>query len=555
MSAPDVDARREHLYIFFVAFLAVALPAILYSFRSLDDNRLVSWGMMSGLIQPSLPLVGILLSIPVSYVLSGFRLPGPVLLFPLAFLASALFWDMPETIVDASRYFTQAKHLAVYGPGFFISQWGGEIDAWTDLPAMSFLYGLIFKYAGEVRLYAQVLNSILFASTVSVAALLGSELWDRKTGDMAGTLLLAVPYLFTQTPLLLVDIGSMAFLTIAAYLFLIALRRGGTALVFTASLAIFLAFFSKYSVWLMLSILGVEFLLMLRESPTAVLRRGGLVALLFGLLAGPVLFYHSDIIREQLIILKEFQQPGLRAWEESFTSTFLFHTHPFVAVGAICSVFLALIRRDPKYLIAAWLLLFFVPGMQIRRIRYLVPVFPMLAIMAAYGMSVIGQERVRRFIVYCAATGSIAVALTAYMPFLQTNSIANLKEAGKFMDSMDAGFFKAETLPQRSTINPAIAIPLLDLYTQKPIYYTYAPESRLRQEEIEKMSLRFTWNYKNPAYYFLPDDTRPEALVMIWGYGEPYPRGYELVRKFDKTEKIYSFRPYVSIFLPQIPPR
>jgi hypothetical protein len=555
MAAPDTTARRDYLYIFLVAFLAVALPAILYSFRSLDDNRLVSWGGMSGLIQPSMPLVGILLSIPVSYILSRFRLPGPLLLFPLAFLASALFWDMPETIVDASRYFTQAKHLAVYGPGFFISQWGGEIDAWTDLPAMSFFYGMIFKYIGEVRLYAQVLNSALFASTVSVTALLGRELWDRKTGDMAGALLLAVPYLFTQTPLLLADIGSMAFLTIAAYLFLIALRRGGTALVFTASLAIFLAFFSKYSVWLMLSILAVEFLLVLRESPAAVLRRGGLVALLFGLLAGPVLFYHSDIIKEQLIILKEFQKPGLRAWEESFTSTFLFHTHPFVAAGAISSFFLALIRKDPKYLVAAWLLLFFVPGMQIRRIRYLVPVFPMLAVMAAYGISAIGQEKVRRFIVYCAATGSIAVALTAYSPFLQSHSVANLRDAGRFMDSMDAGSFRVITLPQRSTVNPAIAIPLLDLYTKKSVYYAYVPESKLSEEEIKKMSLRFTWNYKNPAYYSLPDDTRPEALAVIWGYGEPYLQGYKLVEKFDRTEKIYAFRPYVSIFLPQGPPR
>jgi hypothetical protein len=554
MAAPDNAGTREHLYIFAVAFLALAIPAALYSCRALDDNRLVSWGMIFDLIQPSAPLLGVMLSIPASYMLARFCLPGPLLLFPLALLASALFWDMPETIVDASRYFTQAKHLAVHGPGFFISQWGGEIDAWTDLPAMSFLYGMIFKYAGEVRLYAQVLNSLLFASTVSVTALLASELWDRKIGNTAGTLLLAVPYLFTQTPLLLADIGSMAFLTIAAYLFLLALRRGGTFFVLTASLAIFLAFFSKYSVWLMLSILAVEFLLVLRESPAAMLKRGAAVALLFGLLAGPLLVYHSGIIREQLTILKEFQQPGLRAWEESFTSTFLFHTHPFVAAAAICSVFLALIRRDPKFLIAAWLLLLFVPGMQIRRIRYLVPLFPMLAVMAAYGLSGIGREKVRRFIVYCAATGSLAVALTAYMPFLQTHSIANLRDAGKFMDSMEAGSFRVETLPQRSDVNPAIAIPLLDLYTEKTIYYDHAQETSPSEEEIRKMSLRFTWRYQNPGYYHLPTGIRPEALAMIWGYGEPYPPGYKLVHKFDRTEKIYPFRPFVSIFIPRNPP-
>jgi len=205
----------------------VGLPLLLYALRSLDDNRLVSWAQMANLVSPSLPLAGLLLMLPIAYGLARFPLPGPPLLFPLAFLAFALFWGMPETIVDAARYFTQAKHLAVYGPGFFLREWGGEIDAWTDLPLLPLLYGLIFKYAGEVRLYAQILNSLLFALTVTTTALLAAELWDREIGNLAGVLLLAVPYLFTQTPLLLVDVGAMAFLLLAAYLFLIALRRGG----------------------------------------------------------------------------------------------------------------------------------------------------------------------------------------------------------------------------------------------------------------------------------------------------------------------------------------
>lgn len=556
MASTEISSRREQFLALTIALLAIVLPILLYSLRSLDDNRLVSWAQIANLVPPILPLAGLLLLVPIAYGLAGFRLPGPLLLFPLAFLASSLFWGMPETIVDAARYFTQAKHLAVYGPGFFLSEWGSEINAWTDLPLLPFLYGLIFKYVGEVRLYAQVLNSLLFAMAVTTTALLATELWDREIGDLAGVLLLAAPYLFTQTPLLLVDIGAMAFLILAAYLFLIALRRGGLMLAGAAALAIFLAFFSKYSVWPMLSLLGVEFLLVLREAPAATLRRGGLIAGLSGLLLGPVLLYYAEVIRGQLAILREFQQPGLRAWEESFTSTFLFHTHPFVTVSAGGSVALAIFRRDPRYLVAAWLLLVFVPGMQIRRIRYLVPLFPLLAIMAAYGLSAIGPARLRRFVAYCAVTGSLVIALTAYLPFLQRHSLGNLKDAGRFMDRLAAQSFLVETTPAQTAVNPAVAVPLLDLYTRKTIYYDYLAKGRPAEEEIAKMSLRFTWSYTNPRYYIPPADLAPEALAIIVGAGEFYPPRhlYTLAEKFSRGEKIYSFQTYVGIFLPRLPP-
>ncbi|MFH7319470.1 ArnT family glycosyltransferase [Desulfurivibrio sp. D14AmB] len=556
MASTEISSRREQFLALTIALLAVVLPLILHSLRSLDDNRLVSWGQVANLVPPVLPLAGLLLMVPIAYGLARFPLPGPPLLFPLAFLASTLFWGMPETIVDAARYFTQAKHLAVYGPGFFLGEWGNQIDAWTDLPLLPLLYGLIFKYAGEVRLYAQILNSLLFAMAVTTTALLATELWDREIGDLAGVLLLAVPYLFTQTPLLLVDIGAMAFLLLAAYLFLIALRRGGLLLIGASALAILLAFCSKYSVWPMLSILGVEFLLVLREAPAATLRRGWLIAGLTGLLLAPIALYYAEVIAGQLTLLREFQRPGLRAWGESFLSTFLFQTHPFVTVGAVASLVLALSRRDPRYLVAAWLLLLFIPGMQVRRIRYLVPLFPLLAIMAAYGFSAIGSARLRRFAAYCAAGGSLVIAQTAYLPFLQSHSLANLKAAGAFMDSLAGQTFLVETTPPRSVVNPAVAVPLLDLYTRKTIHYDYRAMGKPAEEDLARLSLRFTWSYSNPPYYPPPAGLAPDALVIIWGAGETYPPKYHysLAKKFTRSEKIYSFQTHVGIFLPREQP-
>jgi len=280
---------------------------------------------------------------------------------------------------------------------------------------------------------------------------------------------------------------------------------------------------------------------------------------LTGLLLAPVLFHHAEVIGAQLVILREFQQPGLRAWGESFVATFFFHTHPFVTVGAVGSVALALSRRDPRYLVAAWLLLLFIPGLQVCRIRYLVPLFPLLAIMAAYGFSVIEPVRLRRFTAYCAVGSSLVLALAVYLPFLKSHSLANLKDAGRYMDSLAAQTFLVETTRPTSVVNPAVTVPLLDLYTGKSVRYDYLALGQPSAEELARLSLRFTWSYTNPAYYAPPDDFRPDALAIIWGAGEtPPPRSrYALTKQFVRSEKIYNFQTYVGIFLPfqALPPQ
>ncbi|MEK9145680.1 MAG: hypothetical protein AAB339_08740, partial [Elusimicrobiota bacterium] len=59
--------------------------------------------------------------------------------------------------------------------------------------------------------------------------------------------------------------------------------------------------------------------------------------------------------------------------------------HPFIAAAALVSVYAAFKNRDARYAIVLWLpALVMVLG--INRIRYILPVFPLLALMAAYGL-------------------------------------------------------------------------------------------------------------------------------------------------------------------------
>jgi 4-amino-4-deoxy-L-arabinose transferase-like glycosyltransferase len=118
-------------------------------------------------------------------------------LFGVSFLAALLFWDIPEVIVDAARYLSQAKQLCVNGVSYFFSEWGRDILAWTDMPLIPLLYGLLFKLFEESRVVIQVCTTLFFSSTVVTNYGLGKLLWDEEGGFNGALLLLAIPYLYT----------------------------------------------------------------------------------------------------------------------------------------------------------------------------------------------------------------------------------------------------------------------------------------------------------------------------------------------------------------------
>ena len=62
--------------------------------------------------------------------------------------------------------------------------------AWTDMPLVPFLYGLIFKFFGESRLYIQIFTTFFFSMTVVLTYMIGKTLWDEDTGLYGGMLLL-----------------------------------------------------------------------------------------------------------------------------------------------------------------------------------------------------------------------------------------------------------------------------------------------------------------------------------------------------------------------------
>jgi len=373
-------------------------------------------------------------------------------------------------------------------------------------------------------------------------------------------LLLGIPYLFIQVPLMLVDVAAMFFFTLAIFTTIKAVRQGGTALLISASVTITLAMLSKYSVWLMLSVVPVIFLCHIEYGRKVMFQRAAVISLGVAFLASIIILWKFNVFAEQLRLLQSYQLPGLKRWGESFTSTFFFQIHPFVTLAALFSIYVAIKKKDFKYAIISWLLLLVVV-LEIRRARYLVVVFPMLALMAAYGISEIRSAKISRFIVSSAVVSALVIAIFAYLPFFQKTSAVNLSQAGKYLDTMAAETIEVVTLPAvRSIVNPAVSVPVLDLFTKKRLVYWYDENRIPMPVSVEESSLRFTWEYKNPEY-FLTDASaskkRIPIAIIFNDRDQIVPAriakrivGYRLAKELMISDRVFKYQTMIRVYQP-----
>jgi len=561
MSRDDTSAKEERSDTtakLIVTFVALMVYPVLSIVRFLDNNTLTSWkwtvpqadvGGLFLLMVPALALSAVLSAKPIP------ERSTPLVLVLFSFFAAMPLWTVPEVNLDASRYFLQAKHLELYGIGSFFQEWGHAVGAWTDLPLIPFFYGLIFKYCGEVRLYIQLFTTLLFSLSVLLTYCIGKTLWNRETGLYAGLLLLGMPYLLTQVPLMLVDVPLMFFVTLSVYVFLLVLEKAGRLLIMAASLSLFLCLLAKYSAVILLLVMPVILFVSCQSDPRRKLARAAAVLAGTALLCGLFFATKHDVVMVQLDLLRTYQWQGLKRWEEGLASTLLFQVHPLITIAASIGVVAAIRKRDLPFLIPAWFAVF-VLLFHHGRIRYLLPLFPLLALMAAYGIGELRNARGRRYLVLSIVASSLALSVFAYAPFLRRASMVNLRDAGRAIDALDSSEVEVRVLPQaRSLGNTEMAIPLLDLYTRKKIVYTeWLPVPRDRQAAMQS-PLRFSCETPLPTVY--AEQKRDACLPVVVISGDPAgaaspanPRdaSLTLLNRFESTTGVFKYKTMVAIF-------
>jgi len=540
---------------------AASLFPLLIVLRHLDDNSLTSWAWVLegrnrfGLWALHLAAICAALVLSRCALPDRWRLPAAVL---AAFTAGVALAGEPEVVIDASRYFVQAKYFELFGPSAFFRDWGGALPAWTDLPLPAFFYGMIFRLCGEHRLPQQIFTAGLFALTVFATARIGGLLWGARTGARGALLLLAIPCLLVQVPLLMADVPAMAAVTAALWGLLETLERRGAWRVAAAALAVAAALLAKYSTWVLLgAATGIILLLQALRGRWAAVGRGT-GAVVAGALA-PALYVllKPELVQGQLALLASFQWEGLRRWVESYPSTFLFQTHPLLAVAALVALWQGWRGRDPKVLVAAALpLVLFALGA--RRSRYLLPAFPMIALLAARGLEVL-PGRARRFAVLAAVGFSLVTVFAVYLPFLKWVNTANVQAAGHFLDERNVAAVEVTAQPAPGVaINPEVAVPLLDYHTAARVIVRGATLPRPPQEELRISSFRFTWEQQLPSWYRDDAPAPPDAAQVLIAGDPAAPLPEKLALQVAGRapnaafvrDAVYRYRTLVSIWLP-----
>ena len=326
-----------------------------------------------------------------------------------------------------------------------------------------------------------------------------------------------------------------------------------------ASCALFLSVFSKYSAWLFLSVLAFVAAQAVKKDRTSAIRRSLAILALSGALIAAVAVSKADVIVDQLALLKSYQLPGLERWGESHLSTFFFQIHPFVTVAAVCSFLVAFRKKDTAFLIISWLLMLVFLA-DIRRFRYLLPVLPLLALMAAYGLQLIGQREVRAFIVSIVVVSSLITLFFGYLPFARNTSAMNIELAGEYLNLAGLSGVEVVTLPLRDpVVNPAVAVPLLDLFTGAKIAYHYDSGPAPTSIEWATSPVRFTREYRNPKYYTGDPVPRGAAVVVIsGGPADDLPSSLRqrmgaspVVKRFATSSDPFRYKTIVDVYIPQ----
>lgn len=537
------------------SFLTLFGFSLQYIFRSLDQSTLTNWNWFFTTAQYKQVLMILTGAILFNLIIAcTIRLEKyPLIILTALSLACILpLWSEPELLLDAGRYFIQAKALSQYGLLYFWREWGHAVTAWTDLPLVPFLYGLLLKFSNESRTALQLFNTLIFVLSVLLTYGIGSRLWNRETGFYGGLLLLGIPYLLTQVPQMLVDIHTMFFHLLAVFCVLQALSSQRRSPALLAGITLAMALLVKYSTWPMLLVLPVALVFtqpvcLNRDIFAKIMIITGSAIFLFLLFC----FFKFDVISEQIGILLAYQQPALQLWDEGFVSLYFFQIQPFITIFAMYACFLAYQRKDRRFL---FLFLYGLLSifLQVQRIRYFIPFMPFIALMAAYGLAVFRENLVKRFAAMMTVTASLGIVFVGYLPFFYTTSMMNLKTAAEHMDSLAQDTFTVIAGPQdRSEGSTMLAVPILDLYTEKKLVL---PQDWPGQPaDVPALSpLLFTWMTKKPAYYIQGEDY-PRLPVVILSAHDPDENLYATTsplneKRFTRETGIFRYRTLVAVY-------
>jgi len=545
---------------FLIGFSILLSYYLLYIFRTSDNTVLINWNMASiyGNFNIYDLLVNLSLAIVISFVISRINIPNKyneekyhvLFLFISGLFIGSLFWNIPEINPDAARYITEAKYLEIYGIQKYFNDWGNELFTWVDFPTIPFFYGIIFRYLGEYREYIQLFNTILFSLTSILIYKISKRLWNQEIGLYSGFLLLSFPYLLSQVPLMLIDIPLMFLTILSAFLILKIFDNKYYSI--PASVVVFLTVYAKItSVFIIIptiSILIINYKLVIKN------RNRWIFTFILTVVSIILFFYYKrDLFIDQIQSIQNYSGPLFYESELNY----LFELGPITIFLALFSIIGAYLKKDKNYIIIfAWV---FIPFLMLHdaRIRYMIPLFPFIAIMSSIAIVAIFKTNVKKFLVYSLVLTSIVFTVYVFIPYEENLTDKNIKNAAEFTNAINISEIQLILdFSDKHPNDPEPFVPLFDLYSHKKIIYSHENKYYPAKDFSNSWTAFFR---VPPSYYEIPQNQsiKDHIIVVISDKEQPnsipadYLKNYVMAKDFNSKNFSVLIPASVKVYLPK----
>lgn len=339
-----------------------------------------------------------------------------VLLFALAvriyrIMDAGITWDEPVYVKTAIYYI---EYIPKYT---FFNSASWQLN--NEQPPMAkFIYALVIKIFNELTYglgtfqVARYASALMGALTCAIVFLIGREIYDKRTGILAGLILALLPVMVAHSQIAALDSPLTMFFSLAIFLFLIAMKTGDRRYYVAAAVAMGLTIDTKLNGALVLPIAALMYVIYIYTAkkplvPKALLKPAlefvAIVAATTVLLWPWLWADFGTLVHDPLKPLittlshwnytpHEYFLGVLQQAPIYYLPVYFLVTTPLLVL-ALCAIggYYTIKGRDPYHLgILLWLIIPFSYGLFALvqdGTRYIVMIFPAVALLGAFGLS------------------------------------------------------------------------------------------------------------------------------------------------------------------------
>ncbi len=167
-----------------------------------------------------------------------------LLFFVLGIVSAFSFFFTVQTNPDFGLYQREAKYFVANGFIDFFNNWG-SFSCNFNFPVIAFFRGLFYSVFGEGKFAVLGLNLLFFTGTIYFLYQSTKKLFSKQIALISLILFSFSPYVITQTPLFLVDLGLTFFVVLTFYLNLVVIENNSWLISLLLGLVISLTALSK----------------------------------------------------------------------------------------------------------------------------------------------------------------------------------------------------------------------------------------------------------------------------------------------------------------------